>query len=127
MNVKFQKTPQGEVAILPREDYEALVAKASEADEDVGTARLVSRAKEDVASGVLLLPKSVVDQLADGENPVRVLREWRDITPKDMSLKTDLSEKQISDIENGQQMGKTALLAIAKALNVSADLLVESD
>ena len=29
MNVRFQKTPKGEVAILPRKDYEALVAKAA--------------------------------------------------------------------------------------------------
>jgi hypothetical protein len=40
MNVRFQKTQRGEVAILPRKDYEKLVAKAAEADEDAGTARL---------------------------------------------------------------------------------------
>jgi hypothetical protein len=37
MNVRFQKTPKGEMAILPRKDYEALVMKAAEADEDAGT------------------------------------------------------------------------------------------
>ena len=41
MNVRFKMTDKGEVAILPRKDYEALAAKAREADEDVGTARLV--------------------------------------------------------------------------------------
>ncbi len=44
MNVRFQKTAHGEVAILPRKDYEALLAKAAEAAEDEGTARLVARA-----------------------------------------------------------------------------------
>ena len=38
MNVRFQKTAKGEVAILPRKDYDALVAKAAEADEDAGDA-----------------------------------------------------------------------------------------
>lgn len=128
MNVKFEQTPQGEVAILPREDYEALVARASEADEDAGTAHLVSRAKQDVASGAPLLPKSVVDRLAEGENPVRVLREWRDITPTYLSDKTDISERHILDIENGKLIGTTAsLLAIAKVLDVPADLLVQAD
>lgn len=127
MNVKFQKTPQGEVAILPREEYEALVAKASEVDEDAGTARLVARAKDDIAAGALLLPKSVVDRLAGGENPVRVLREWRDVTPTYLLHKTEISERHISDIENGKLIGTAASLrAIAKALNVPADLLVHT-
>ena len=33
MNVRFKMTNKGEVAILPRKDYEALAAKAQEADE----------------------------------------------------------------------------------------------
>ena len=44
MNVRFKMTNKGEVAILPRKEFEALAAKAREADEDVGTARLVARA-----------------------------------------------------------------------------------
>ena len=39
MNVRFQKTAHGEVAILPRKEYEALVIKAAEADEGAGTTR----------------------------------------------------------------------------------------
>ena len=75
MNVRFQKTPKGEMAILPRKDYEALVMKAAEADEDAGTARAVARARKEIAAGAPLLPKDAADRLADGENPVRVLRE----------------------------------------------------
>ena len=56
MNVRFQKTARGEVAILPRKEYEALVVKAAEADEDAGMARLVRRARSEIAAGVPLLP-----------------------------------------------------------------------
>jgi hypothetical protein len=45
MNVRFRMTNKGEVAILPRKEYEALAAKVREADEDFGTARLVARAE----------------------------------------------------------------------------------
>ena len=45
MNVRFKKTDKGEIAILPRKQYEALAAKAAEADEDIGSARLVARAR----------------------------------------------------------------------------------
>lgn len=35
MNVRFKMTNKGEVAILPRNDYEALAAKAQEADDAI--------------------------------------------------------------------------------------------
>src|SRR6478672_642375 len=103
MNVRFQKTPKGEVAILARKDYEALVAKAAEADEDAGTARLVGRARKEIAAGVPLLPKQVVDRLGRGENPLRVLREWREVTQVNLAAKTNLSQGHISDIESGRR------------------------
>jgi ribosome-binding protein aMBF1 (putative translation factor) len=125
MNVRFQKTRRGEIAILPRKEYEALVAKAAESDEDVGTARLVARARKEVAAGVPLLPKEFVDRLAKGENAVRVLREWRGVTQMYLSLKTNLSQGYISDIENGRRTGTLAALRrIADALKVPLDLLV---
>ncbi len=128
MGVRFQKTPRGEVAILPRKEYESLVAKASEADEDAGTARIVARARKEIASGSPLLPKDVVDRLANGENPVRVLREWRDITQMYLSFKTNLSQGYISDIENGRRTGTAAALRlIADVLKVPLDLLVQEN
>ena len=125
MNVRFQKTARGEVAILPRKEYEALVAKAAEADEDKGTARAVGLARDAVAAGAPLLPKEVVDRLAKGDNPVRVLREWRDKPQEYISFKTGLSQGYISDVETGRRNGTVAALRlIADALKVPLDLLV---
>jgi hypothetical protein len=124
MNVRFQKTARGEVAILPRKEYEALAAKAAEADEDTGTARVVARARREIAAGAPLLPKQVVDRLAGRENPVRVLREWRDMTQLHLSFKTGLSQGYISDVETGRRKGATAALRrIADALKVPLDLV----
>jgi Helix-turn-helix len=125
MSVRFQKTPRGEVAILPRKDYELLVAKASEADEDAGTARIVARARKEISRGGPLLPKDVVDRMANGENSVRVLREWRDVTQTYLSFRTNLSQGYISDIENGRRTGTAAALGlIANVLRVPLELLV---
>jgi len=125
MNVRFQRTARGEVAILPRKEYEALVAKAAEVDEDRGTARLVGLARNAVAAGAPLLPKDVVDRLAKGDNPVRVLREWRDKPQEYISFKTGLSQGYISDVETGRRNGTAAALRlIADALKVPLDLLV---
>jgi len=125
MNVRFQKTARGEVAILPRKDYEVLVAKAAEAEEDKGTARLVARARAEIAAGAPLLPKQVVDRLAAGESPVRVLREWRDVPQMYLSFKTGLSQGYISDLETGRRNGTAAALRlVADMLKVPLDLLV---
>jgi hypothetical protein len=107
MNVRFKKTTKGEIAILPRKEYEALAAKAAEADEDIGSARLVARARKEIAAGAPLIPKKIVDRIANGENALRVLREWREMTQLYLSFKTDIGQGYISawkaDGERGQQ------------------------
>lgn len=124
MNVRFKKTGKGEIAILSRRDYEMLAAKAAEADEDIGTARLVARARRDIAAGAPLIPKAVVDRIAGGENTLRVLREWRDMTQLHLSHKTGIGQGYISDLENGRRKGTAASLKkIAGVLNVPLDLL----
>jgi hypothetical protein len=125
MTVQFKKTGKGEVAILPRKDYEALVAKAAEADEDAATARLVARARKEIADGGPLIPLDVVNRIADGENPIRVLREWRDVTQLYLAHRTNIGQGYISDLENGRRKGTTAALKeIARVLEVPLDLLV---
>jgi hypothetical protein len=72
MSVRFRKTPSGEVAILPRKDYELLAAKVSEADEDAGTSRIVARARKEIAGGGALLPKNTVDRMANSaQQPIK--------------------------------------------------------
>jgi hypothetical protein len=65
MTVRFERTPKGEVAILPRAEYERLKALADEAIEDAGTACLAARARKEVAKGVPLLTKETVDRLTN--------------------------------------------------------------
>jgi len=124
MNVRFKMTNKGEVAILPRKEYEALAAKAQEADEDFGTARLVERARREIASGMPLIPKEVIDRIACGENALRVLREWRGQTQLNIARRTKIGQGYISDLESGRRKGTTAALKkIADALKVPLDLI----
>jgi ribosome-binding protein aMBF1 (putative translation factor) len=125
MNVRFKMTTKGEVAILPRREYEALAAKAREAEEDFGTARLVARARKEIAAGMPLIPKQVVDRIARGENALRVLREWRGQTQLSISHKTNIGQGYLSDLESGRRQGTTAALKkIANVLGVPLDLIV---
>lgn len=124
MNVRFKKTNKGEVAILPRKEYEVLAAKAREADEDFGTACLVARARKEIAAGMPLIPKHVVDRIVSGENALRAFREWRGETQVDIAHKTRLGQGYISDLESGRRKGTTAALKkIADVLKVPLDLI----
>ncbi len=77
-----------------------------------------------MAEGGPSIPKEIVDRLADGENPVRVFREWRDLTQVDLAARSKLSQGYISDIESGRRTGTPAVLRqIADALGVPLDLL----
>jgi DNA-binding XRE family transcriptional regulator len=112
------------VAILPRAEYERLKELADEAEEDAGTARLVARAKKEAAGGMPLLPKEVVDRLASGENPIRVLREFRKETQIELIMRVGITQGYLSDLETGKRKGPLELhQKIARALGVPLDLL----
>jgi ribosome-binding protein aMBF1 (putative translation factor) len=125
MTVRFKRTDKGEVAILPRKEYEKLVAKVREADEDAGTARLVARARKEIAAGASLIPMEVAGRIAKGENPIRAIREWKDVTQLHLSFKTNIGQGYISDLENGRRKGTASVLKeIARVLGVPIDVLI---
>ena len=124
MTVRFETTPNGEIAILPRADYERLKKLADEAMEDAGTARLVARAKKEIASGAPLLPKEIIDRLANGENPIRVLRDFRNETQMELRVRVGITQGYLSDLETGKRKGPLELhQKLARALGVPLDLL----
>jgi len=124
VTVRFQTTPTGEVAILPRAEYERLKRLADEALEDAGTARLVARAKKEIAAGAPLVPKEIVDRLVNGENPIRVLREFRDCTQMELVAAVGITQGYLSDLETGKRKGPFELhRKIARALGVPFELL----
>jgi DNA-binding XRE family transcriptional regulator len=123
VNVRFKMTSKGEIAILPRKEYEALAAKAHETDEDFGTARLIARAQRD-CPGMPLILKEGVDRIARGENALRALREWRGKTQLYIAHKTNIGRGYISDLESGRRKGTTtALKKIAGVLKLPLDLI----
>jgi transcriptional regulator with XRE-family HTH domain len=123
--VQFIKTASGEeLAILPKSEYERLAKLI--ADEDIGTARLVHKAREKIVAGrEVMVPKAIVDRLAAGGNPIRVLREWRAMTQAELVVKIGITQGYLSDLEAGKRKGPVALhQKISRALGVPIDLLL---
>ena len=124
MKIKFKVTPDGEVAIVPRAEYERLKAIEQEAEEDSGTLRLIARAKREIAGGAPVLPRDVVDRLADGENPIRVLRQFRKQTQTELALAVGIAQNYVSELEAGHRKGPLELhQKIARFLGIPLDLL----
>ena len=125
--VQIIKTPAGEeLAVLSKAEYERLAARADERMEDLGTARLVAGAREAIIAGrETVLAKDVADRLAAGDNPIRVLREWRNMTQGQLVVAVGITQPYLSDLESGRRRGPADLLKkIARALGVPLDLLV---
>jgi DNA-binding XRE family transcriptional regulator len=124
MKIEFKQTPTGEVAIIPRAEYDRLKALSDEeAAEDIGTAKLIARAKKDKGP---LLPLSVVQQLANGENPIKVLRKFRGMTQAELATakSVKITQNYLSDLEKGKRKGPIELhRKIARALGVPLDFL----
>lgn len=72
-----------------------------------------------------LTPSDVVERLVDGENPVKVWREYRGFTQEELGSRTGLSGPCLSRIESGKRESTVKVhVTLAKALGVDIDDLV---
>lgn len=125
--VQIILTPGGErLAIMPADEYEALVRRAAAPDEDAADLARIDEllaANERGESRSLSLEGT--KRILAGENPVRVWREERGLTQKELADKAGVSGNHISMIELGQRTGKPATLKrLARALGADLDDLV---
>jgi len=120
----IEKNGRPEYAVVPYKEYQRLLAEA-EMLQDV---RDYDEAKLAIANGEELIPSRVTYALLDGENPLRVWREYRGLIQQQVAEAAGISKPYLSQLESGQRKGTTEVLqAIAKVLNVSLDDLVMSE
>lgn len=104
---------------IPAKEYEQLLAAAEELDD----LRAYDRAKADLASGAdELIPAEFAKRLLDGESPLRVYRNLRNLTQQALSDASGVNRVQIADIEAGRSAGSVATQRkLADALGVTID------
>lgn len=113
-----------EWAILPYETYIYLVEQA-EMLHDIRDYDVVKAAVERGEEG--LIPSEVVYAILDGENPIKVWREHRELTQRQLAESVGISTPYLSQLESGKRTGTTeVLLGVAKALDVTLDDIVAS-
>ena len=128
-NVQTIKTDGEELVVLRRSEYDALFerAHAPVTDEDKGTARIVARTTAALRAGRQSeIPGDIVHRIARGQNALRLIREWRDITQIELGEeRTNVGQSEVSALEAGRRKGTAATWKkLAKALNVPMDILI---
>jgi DNA-binding XRE family transcriptional regulator len=69
-----------------------------------------------------VIPSRVVYALVDGENPIRVWREYLGLTQKQLAETAGISAAYLSQIESGKRTGTAEILtALAQALNLTLE------
>lgn len=112
----------GEVVIVDAARYDALAAKAEDA-EDARIAAATSQYDERD-----LIPSDVVKRKLAGEVPLRVWREQRGMKAKDLAAAAGISAAYLSDIERAKVDGSLLVMArLADALDVLVDDLVPTN
>lgn len=113
-------TPAGErMAVLPLEEYRHLLRSAQE----LRDIRAYDRAIEQLAEGQdEMIPSEFADRILEGESAVRVWREYRKLSVKELAGQANISASYLSQIEGGSRAGSLPTMkALALALNLDLD------
>ena len=117
MTIQIIKTPSGDdLVILPKSEYERLVDLA---EDHADTAAAKKMLRQIQAGEEELFPREVANRLVDGENPIKVFRDYRGFTQAQLAEKVGTNKVYISQLERGERQGSLNLLRrLADALRV---------
>lgn len=111
-----------ETITIDRSEYNRLV----DLSEHALDAAAIHAFKTKLAAGEEeLIPAEFASRMIDGESPLRVYRDYRELTQSALAKKSGVNRVQIADIEAGRNSGSvTTLQKLAGALDVMIDDLV---
>lgn len=118
MSVQFIEIDGRKMAVLPAEEFERLL-EAVEDEADIAAAK---HAEERRAAGEEYVPMEMVDRILDGENALRVWRQYRQLSVGRLAEMSGINKAMISQLENDKAYGRPATWrALADALHVTVD------
>ncbi|KTQ86765.1 XRE family transcriptional regulator [Aureimonas ureilytica] len=120
MNKQIITSPTGErLVVLSEADFNALLEAAEDAEDRAAVKEIDRR----LASGEEeLIPSEIVDRLLSGENKVRVWREYRGLSVRELAQAAKLEPDVMAAIDDGIHEGwPPEREAIAKALKIDLE------
>ena len=122
MNVQTVEIEGKKYAFLPYENFQKIADDLELADDL--NAYYKAKANEEE-----YFPAELVYAVLDGENPIKVYREYRELTLATLSKAAGISQAYLCQIETGKRTGSVAVLKrIATALGVDLeDIVIERE
>jgi DNA-binding XRE family transcriptional regulator len=116
------QTPDGEMVLLPKADYEALLSALEDAEDILIAERSMAR----IASGQEeLITDAEIDDYLDAPTPLAFWRKKRGLTQAALAKQAGVTQAYLSEIESGKKEARIGVLKdLAAALKVSVDELV---
>ncbi len=112
------KTPAGdELVVISRRDYEALLVRLADAEEELEDIAAASEARAEAAATRLPpFPPEVNAALFRGDRRLAAIRKWRGFAVADLAAKAGVGAGDIEAFERGereQTVDQARLLAVA--------------
>jgi DNA-binding XRE family transcriptional regulator len=102
-------------AVVPLKDFQQLKHDAQMLD-DIRAYDAAKTRKEEA------FPAGVAKRLVDGENPIRVFRDYRGLTQEQLAKSAKIARAYLAQLESGKKQGSVSVLkAIATALKLELD------
>lgn len=127
MTVQYFNAPDGtEMAIVPATEYkEAIKFKEIILDDAINSLKMDHAWQQYWDNPNQQVPTELFYRVLDGENPIRVYREWRGYKVGELAQMVGVSTSYMSTIECGNREGKIGLYnKIAEALGVCIEYII---
>ena len=110
-NVQIIRTEGGEeLVVLSRNEYDALVSAAGDADEDAADLAMYDSRKAALTSADDVLPAEVSELVLRGQTRLKAVRMWRRVAQGDVAARVGIAQGYLSDLENGRRSGSSDTL-----------------
>ncbi len=125
--IHYFETPSGERMVTISLDLLAELEDLEDLEDEVLAARAAWERAQEPPEEAFAIPAPVLHRLEAGENPVKVWREYRNITQGALAEAVGTSGTYISQIETGHRRPSGKLLAaIADTLGVPTPIMAEN-
>jgi DNA-binding XRE family transcriptional regulator len=117
-------TEATDTVTLSRAEYEALIRRLEDAEDNAAIDRLEARIQADgfAAATGDYLPIELVGRLLAGEHPIRIWRAHRGMTRETLAAMAGVSPSYLTEIERRRKPGSfDAMIKLAGALKVPLD------
>jgi hypothetical protein len=117
-----------ELVVLSRAEYDALLARAEEHDEDEDDVAIYDARKAELTAGGEKLPAEVSALVLRGYSLLAAIRKWKGHTQVSVYQVTDISQGYLSDLESGRRTGSRETLEdLARFYDVPVSWLVSAE